>query len=282
MKHFGKNPIGIYEKALPADLSWEARLGQAREAGFDFVEMSIDESEERLSRLDWSDETRLALRRSIEKTGVPIFTLGLSCHRKFPMGSASPEIRQKSLDILHRAILLANDLGIQIIQLMGYDVFYETSDDATKSRFLAGLKQGAKWAGALGIMLGLENIDIDTVNSVEKALRFIQLVDSPWLNIYPDMGNLVASGYDPVEQIPLAESCLVGVHVKDSVPGEYRGVTFGEGDVAFKATFKMLEEMDFSGPLVIEMWARFAPDDSQKAAAKTYQFVQQFLPKSSE
>ncbi len=255
---------------------------QAHEAGFDFVEMSIDESEERLSRLTWSPSTRLALRRTIEKIGVPILTLGLSGHRKYPMGSASPEIRQKGLEILHQAILLAKDLGIQIIQLMGYDVFYETSDDATKARFLEGLKQGAKWAGASGIMLGLENIDIDTANSVEKALRFVQLVDSPWLNVYPDMGNLVASGFDPVEQIPLAKSYLLGVHVKDSVPGEYRGVTFGKGDVPFKATFKMLEEMDFSGPLVIEMWARFAPDDPKKAAAETYQFVRQFLPNSSE
>jgi L-ribulose-5-phosphate 3-epimerase UlaE len=127
-------------------------------------------------------------------------------------------------------------------------------------------------------MLGLENVDVDTVNSVEKALQFVQQVNLPWLNIYPDMGNLVASGYDPVNQLPMTESYLVGVHVKDAVPGEYRGVPFGEGDVPFKAAFQILEEMDFSGPLVIEMWARFAPDDPYKAAAETYQFVRGFLP----
>ena len=37
-------PIGIYEKALPYSGTWRERLAMAHEAGFDFVEMSVDES----------------------------------------------------------------------------------------------------------------------------------------------------------------------------------------------------------------------------------------------
>jgi L-ribulose-5-phosphate 3-epimerase len=48
-----KMPVGLYEKALPASLTWEERLTAAGQAGYDFVEISIDESDERLSRLDW-------------------------------------------------------------------------------------------------------------------------------------------------------------------------------------------------------------------------------------
>ena len=36
--------IGIYEKAVPVELTWEERLTVAKEAGFDYIEMSIDES----------------------------------------------------------------------------------------------------------------------------------------------------------------------------------------------------------------------------------------------
>jgi L-ribulose-5-phosphate 3-epimerase len=39
------------------------RLQLAKLLGFDFVEMSVDETDERLSRLDWSREQRLALVR---------------------------------------------------------------------------------------------------------------------------------------------------------------------------------------------------------------------------
>jgi L-ribulose-5-phosphate 3-epimerase UlaE len=51
MRH---HPLGIYEKALPKDLSWPERLVLAKSCGFDFVEMSVDETDERLSRLDWT------------------------------------------------------------------------------------------------------------------------------------------------------------------------------------------------------------------------------------
>ena len=49
-----KMPVGLYEKALPDELSWEERLEAAGRAGYDFVEISIDESDERLARLDWT------------------------------------------------------------------------------------------------------------------------------------------------------------------------------------------------------------------------------------
>lgn len=44
--------LGLYEKALPADLSWPQRLATAAELGFEFVEMSIDEQPARQQRLD--------------------------------------------------------------------------------------------------------------------------------------------------------------------------------------------------------------------------------------
>lgn len=46
------HPLGIYEKALAKDLSWPERLVLAKSCGFDFVEMSVDETDERF--LAWS------------------------------------------------------------------------------------------------------------------------------------------------------------------------------------------------------------------------------------
>lgn len=279
--NFGTNPIGLYEKALPANLSWEERLRQAGQAGFDFVEMSIDDSDERLSRLDWDRLTRQSINDSIASTGIPILTMGLSAHRKYPLGSASEDVRQKGLDILHRAIELASDLGIRIIQLMGYDVFYETSDTGTVERFLDGLMCGASWASSAGVMLALENVDVDRVNSIEKALHFVQQVNSPWLNIYPDVGNQVAAGYDPIEGLKAAEKYLVGVHIKDALPGEVRGVVFEKGQVPFEKTFKLLAGMGFSGPMVVEMWAHLdTTGDPLKAVIEARQLVRRLIDAS--
>ena len=37
-----KNPIGIYEKALPNSFTWEEKFKAAKKAGFDYMEISID------------------------------------------------------------------------------------------------------------------------------------------------------------------------------------------------------------------------------------------------
>ena len=37
-------PIGIYEKALPYSIDWPQRFEIAKKIGFDYVEISIDES----------------------------------------------------------------------------------------------------------------------------------------------------------------------------------------------------------------------------------------------
>ena len=137
-----KMPVGLYEKALPAALSWEERLAAAGQAGYDFVEISIDESDERLSRLDWSASERAALRRSIANTGVQIMTMCLSGHRKYPLGSHSPELRRQGQEILHKAIDFAGDIGLRVVQVMGYDVFYEPSDEETRANFIDGLQSG--------------------------------------------------------------------------------------------------------------------------------------------
>jgi predicted hexulose-6-phosphate isomerase len=270
-------PVGIYEKALPAELSWEQRLDTALSAGYDFVEISIDESEERLARLSWSSSERANLRNAISNIGVPVLTMGVSGLRKFALGSASRINREKAVDILFRAIELASDIGVKIIQVIGYDVFYETSDDSTQKWFLEGLRKGAQRAGEVGVMLGLENADVEFVNSVEKVMQIVRAVNSPWFNVYPDMGNLAASGNDPVSQLRFAEGHIVAVHVKDAVPGVYRGVTFEDGDVPFDDVFRTLAEIGFWGPMVVEMWEHLQPDDALILAIQARKLVDQLI-----
>ncbi|MEF1301578.1 xylulose 5-phosphate 3-epimerase, partial [Vibrio owensii] len=39
-----RHRVGLYEKALPNELSWEEKLSVTKELGFDFLEISVDES----------------------------------------------------------------------------------------------------------------------------------------------------------------------------------------------------------------------------------------------
>lgn len=56
--------LGLYEKSMPNTLSWEEKLEVVKEAGFDYLEMSIDETEEKLARLDQPvDEIKKAIEK---------------------------------------------------------------------------------------------------------------------------------------------------------------------------------------------------------------------------
>ena len=150
MEPHRKIPVGIYEKAFPEDFSLEQILASARAIGYDFVELSIDESPARLARLDWSKSVRTAFRKVINDTGIPIWGMGVSAHRKFPLGSANPELRQRGLDILSQSIELAVDLGLRVIQVMGYDAFYEPSTPETQKKYLEGLNLQLIWQAKPG------------------------------------------------------------------------------------------------------------------------------------
>lgn len=146
-------PLGIYEKALPAGECWLERLKLAKALGFDFVEMSLDETDARLARLDWSPEQRLALVKAVAETGVRVPSMCLSAHRRFPLGSEDDAVRHQGLEIMRKAIQLAQDVGIRVIQLAGYDVYYQQANDETRRRFRDGLKQSVEMASRAQVTL---------------------------------------------------------------------------------------------------------------------------------
>lgn len=269
-----KMPVGLYEKALPASMCWEERLSAAGQAGYDFVEISIDETDERLGRLDWPASERAGLRRSIANSGVKIMTMCLSGHRKYPLGSHTQEVRKQGQDILRKAIDFAGDIGLRVVQVMAYDVFYEPSDADTQANFIEGLERGTRWASQSGVMLGLENLDTPFVDSISKALAIIGVIDSPWLRLYPDMGNLAAAGYCPPDEVTLAKGQLLGIHVKDALPRVIRGVPFGKGIVPFRETFRALVQSGFWGLIGVEMWGLMHADqDPIACVADAREFV---------
>ncbi len=58
---------------------------------------------------------------------------------------------------------------MRVVQVMAYDVFYETSDEETAANFVEGLERGTRWAGQAGVMLGLENLDTPFVDSIRQG-----------------------------------------------------------------------------------------------------------------
>lgn len=232
--------LGVYEKFMPEELSLEERLICAKQTGFDFLEISIDESDKRLSRLEWSAEARAELRNSILSTGTPIRTMCLSGHRKYPLGSMDEKTRNRSLDIMKRALDFANDIGIAIIQLAGYDVYYEESTDKTAALFEENLRKCADMAEKAEIMLGFETMETPFMNTVEKAMKYVDIIHSPKLQVYPDIGNLTNGSDDVVADILKGKEHIIAAHLKETKEGIFRDMFPNEGRVDFKTLIPLL------------------------------------------
>ncbi|MCQ2442469.1 MAG: L-ribulose-5-phosphate 3-epimerase [Oscillospiraceae bacterium] len=249
--------IGLYEKAMPKTMTWKEKLECAKECGYDFVEISIDETDDKLARLEWTCAERLELVATMKEVGLPIRTMCLSGHRKYPFGSADPAVRERSMEIMEKAIQLADDLGIRIIQLAGYDVYYEESTSASKRLFLENLKKAAAMATAKGIVLGFETMETEFMNTVWKSMFYVDAVNSPYLGVYPDSGNLtnaaVTYGTSVLDDLESGRGHIVALHLKETVPGKFREIPFLTGHVDFEAVVAKAWELGIRR-YVTEMW----------------------------
>lgn len=255
--------LGIYEKALPIDLSWPERFKAAKALGFDYLEISIDETPERQQRLQWDQTQKMAFIQAKLDNEIDVPSMCLSVHRAYPFGSKDPEIRKKARTFMLDALRFAQDLGIRNIQLAGYDVYYEPSDATTKALFLEGISWAIEQAAGRQIMLSVEIMDTAFMSSISRWLDLEQnTAANPWFSVYPDVGNLSAWENNVTAELQKGIHKIAAIHLKDTYAitpnklGQFRDVPFGDGCVDFPHVFKTLSDLNYQGAFLIEMWTK--------------------------
>lgn len=247
--------LGLYEKALPGDLGWDERLSIAKAAGYDFVEISVDETEERLARVQWTDAEMEKLIGAIKRQNIPILTMCLSGNRRFPIGSLDDETRRRGICLIKDAVDFSLTVGIRIVQLAGYDEYYNETNEMTQALFVNSLREVVEYAAGKGVSLAIETVETQLMDSVEKVMNYVTLVNSPYLQVYPDVGNITAMGKNVEKDFLSGAGHIMAIHLKDTRPGKVRDIPYGQGTVDFVSFFKLINNMDYKGLLVAEMWA---------------------------
>jgi L-ribulose-5-phosphate 3-epimerase len=281
------NYLGIYEKAMPVSLSIPEKLKYAKQLGFNFIEMSIDESDQRLARLTWSKDNIHKINETQLYEDIYVQSICLSGHRRYPLGSSDENIRNRALEIMLQAIDLAQKIGVRVIQLAGYDVYYETKTQLTAQNFKESLNVALDYAAKKQVILALEIMDDTFLNSISKYIELKQAVNNhPYLKVYPDVGNLSAWPQNNVpNELAKGINDTVAIHLKDTLPvtadfkGKFKDVPFGEGEVDFVETFQTLQRLKYNGPFLIEMWSENLTDPKEVILnAKT--FIEEAIVKS--
>lgn len=261
------NKLGIYEKAFSIESSWEYRFDTAKKSGFDFIEISVDK--DRLNKLDYTDEEIKNLLSLSKKFEMPFETMTLSANRYFPIGDK--EIREKGIELIKKAIILAFKLNVKVIQLTAYDVYQKESTDETKQLYKEGILEALKFNKDYKVTLAIEVLeDVPHFNTSEKLMKFINEINDPYLQEYADNGNLAYNGYDAVKDLSYCINKLAAVHIKDAVLHNEHNVEYGKGVVDFQGVFDYLKANNYQGYLVSECW-------HEKYYQPDLQFISSFI-----
>lgn len=233
-----KYEIGLYEKAVRDSLGWKEKLECAKECGYDYLEISIDASEAKINRIYMNEDERFEIHKAMHEAQLPIRSMSVSALTKFALGDPDQTIRSRGMEILEKSIQLAADLGIRTVMVPGYDIYYGESTLETKRLFLENISKAAQQAASAGVLLGFETMENEFMNTVGKAMKYVNLVNSSYLKIYPDSGNItnaaVLHQHDVCEDLLLGKGNLIALHLKESKPGIFREVPFLTGHVEFE------------------------------------------------
>ena len=249
--------IGIYEKAFPEELSIREMLICAKKAGYDFFEISIDRTDKRISRI-YNEAVVKDYIKSMDEVGIGIESVGLSALGTYTLGNSNACVRKKGIDIFFHALKFAKKIGARMIQIPACDVpKNDVNDKLTHRKYIDNLRKIMKVAAKEGVLIGLENMENDYADTVEKCIKIIQEVKSPYLVLYPDSGNITSAsiiyGNNPLEDLRKACGMCIAFHFKETKPNKYGGLFYGEGHVDFMPIAKEALEIGIRR-FVMEYW----------------------------
>src|SRR3972149_8978716 len=251
-------PFGLYEKSICSTLSWDDKFSLIKDAGYDYFEIAIDATPEKLSRLE-NREEQLRIRRASESLDTPVYTFAFTANRFYPLGSEDASIRTEGIRLCKRAIDFASFVGARTINIASYDEYEKPRNKNTEGLFLDSLKECVEHASIRGVIISLETMDSPFIDSTKKARSYVRAIDSAYLQIGVDPGNISAMGHNPITDIPVGGGHIVEVEFKDTRPGVVRDIFFGEGTLDFDGCFRMLHEIQYQGFLAAEMWCHDGP-----------------------
>lgn len=143
--------------------------------------------------------------------------------------------------------------------------------------FIKGMQAFVRLAKHHQIQLAFETMDTKFAGTITRCINIINKIGSKQLFVYPDLGNLSRFSNDLEAEIEVGKELIVACHFKDTLPGRFKEVEFGKGDVDFLTPVTKLLKVGFVGPFLIEMWSKNDPDETQKDNLKRISEAKNFF-----
>lgn len=193
---------------LPKDLSILERFKLAKATGFEGIEPNTIYRAEELA--EYKD--------AAQATGIRIHSIMNSDHWQYPLTDNDPAVVQKCVDGIKASLQNAQALGADAILLVPGVVTAQVRYVDAYSRSQKKIRELLPLARELGVKIAIENVGNRFLLSPLEFVRYIDEMDSPFLQGYFDIGNIARSGF-PQDWIRTFGKRLVKVHIKAMEPG---------------------------------------------------------------
>jgi len=262
----------MFEGGLEATLPVADAMSQAKELGFDAIELCVA-STGVLTHETTQAECE-AIATQAEDLGIEIASVASGESWSASPSDDEPAVRDRIVEFTKKALQVAHWLGADAYLFVpgAVDVFFlEDSPvvpyDVCYERARQSVARIVPTAEKLGVTLGIENVWNKFLLSPLEMRDFIDSFGSAAVGSYFDVGNVLLTGY-PEHWIRILGRRIVRVHVKDfkkSVGTAEGFVDLLEGDVNFEAVKAALGEVGYNGYVTAEMLP-YQPGRPQKTA----------------
>ncbi len=165
-----------------------------------------------------------------------------------------------SVDNIPSAVDRAKALGVNVILIVAGRVNEQKSYQDNYTETQAVIREALPYAAANEVTLLVENVWNNFLLSPLEMARYIDEFESPWIQSYFDVGNVVRFAW-PEHWIPVLGSRIKRVHVKEYSrdkqmnEGLWKGfdVEMGEGSIDWELVRKELLAIDYTGWVTAEV-----------------------------
>jgi L-ribulose-5-phosphate 3-epimerase len=260
-----KKSIG--DNIFPERMTFGEGLALLKRASFHGVELWLGERP--WFQMTTTDAQLREMLRKVQDVGLEVSNISNSLDWDENISSREPSKREGAFRHIRRQIEAAQLCNCDAILIVAGLVTSDTPYNEVYNRCVDSLRKLAEYAAPAKVKIGVENCCSEQkfLLSPREFDTFLKAVDSRWVGIHLDVGNIHDTGF--AEQwIEMLGSRITRIHVKDVL--KHRGRCGNEsvytnlflGDNNWRAIRDAMTKVGYDGWIIAEMEARYryAPD----------------------
>jgi sugar phosphate isomerase/epimerase len=157
-----------------------------------------------------TDDVLLPLRREAYRNRVEIYSVGT----RVRLAQPTAELREKELVELRKWVDVAQKMGSTHVRVFGGAKPADATMEQAIAMAVETLKRGAEYAGARGIILGVED-DGGITDFAKETIQIVTGAASPWAGMNLDIGNFRPPKV--LEQVEMSIPHAVSTHIKTTM-----------------------------------------------------------------